>query len=242
MFLCSILRKNQMLLISIPKPCHENWNQMSPQDKGRFCQVCSKTVVDFTSLSVEQVQNYFVQRTGQKTCGRFRSDQLTNADNLLPRLLQSSIPFWKKFFAILLILFGNFLSGCHNNFNTGKIQVVPTVGEPEADYAVSETNSARIEPDTAVAIFMKGEIIGDAIPPEPLIQRIDITCENDSLTEPVFTGSIDTVVIEDSVAEAVDDPGIMKIEIIPDSTKQMFDQHGRPIPNPDAKETRKPWR
>ena len=34
--------------ITIPTPCHENWNEMTPNEMGRHCTVCSKTVKDFT--------------------------------------------------------------------------------------------------------------------------------------------------------------------------------------------------
>lgn len=30
--------------ISIPKPCNENWNEMTPDQQGAFCKVCSKVV------------------------------------------------------------------------------------------------------------------------------------------------------------------------------------------------------
>ena len=32
--------------ITIPKPCNKDWNSMSPNKKGRFCNSCSKTVID----------------------------------------------------------------------------------------------------------------------------------------------------------------------------------------------------
>ncbi|WP_452603321.1 hypothetical protein [Pontimicrobium sp. MEBiC06410] len=28
--------------LSIPKSCHENWDAMTPKDKGRHCKVCEK--------------------------------------------------------------------------------------------------------------------------------------------------------------------------------------------------------
>ncbi len=59
--------------LTIPKPCHENWEQMSPDEKGRFCSVCSKSVYDFTGFSDEEIGNF---NFDQKICGRFREDQL----------------------------------------------------------------------------------------------------------------------------------------------------------------------
>jgi hypothetical protein len=63
------------LYLQIPKPCHENWDVMTPVDKGRFCASCSKEVVDFSLLSDVEVLNFFKKSTGN-TCGRFSEDQL----------------------------------------------------------------------------------------------------------------------------------------------------------------------
>lgn len=60
--------------ITIPKPCHENWDNMTPNEKGKFCSVCSKTVHDFTSFSDEKLINTF--DSNKDICGRFRKDQL----------------------------------------------------------------------------------------------------------------------------------------------------------------------
>lgn len=60
--------------IKISKPCHENWNMMTPEEKGRFCSVCSRTVQDFTDFSDEELLNSM--NSDEKVCGRFREDQL----------------------------------------------------------------------------------------------------------------------------------------------------------------------
>lgn len=41
--------------ININKPCPINWESMSPVEKGRFCNICNKTVHDFTNLAEEDI-------------------------------------------------------------------------------------------------------------------------------------------------------------------------------------------
>lgn len=36
---------------TIPKVCQENWLQMSPDEKVRFCNLCQKNVFDFSDNS-----------------------------------------------------------------------------------------------------------------------------------------------------------------------------------------------
>lgn len=61
--------------LTIPTPCHENWNRMSPAEQGRFCAVCSKTVKDFTAAPDEEIVDAFSQNS-ENVCGRFKTSQL----------------------------------------------------------------------------------------------------------------------------------------------------------------------
>ncbi|MGE6397006.1 TonB-dependent receptor plug domain-containing protein [Chryseobacterium scophthalmum] len=62
--------------IILPKPCHEKWESMTQQEKGRFCAVCSKTVRDFTNNSDDEILDYFSDHSSQNICGNFYESQL----------------------------------------------------------------------------------------------------------------------------------------------------------------------
>lgn len=62
--------------LAIPTPCHENWNQFTPTEKGRFCGSCQKEVIDFTKWNDDQIKDYFIIKP-KSTCGRFAPRQLT---------------------------------------------------------------------------------------------------------------------------------------------------------------------
>ncbi|MBL1281493.1 MAG: T9SS type A sorting domain-containing protein [Fluviicola sp.] len=61
--------------IQISKPCSENWNEMSPNQKGAFCQKCSKSVYDFTKRSNEEIKSILLKLKGQEVCGRILTTQ-----------------------------------------------------------------------------------------------------------------------------------------------------------------------
>lgn len=55
--------------IEMNNPCSEDWNKMEPTERGRFCNSCQKTVIDFTHLTGQQIQDYFLQHPF-RGCGR----------------------------------------------------------------------------------------------------------------------------------------------------------------------------
>lgn len=61
--------------ITISKPCHEDWDAMTPHEKGRFCSVCTKPVQDFRESSDDEIRKAF-SGAPDGICGKFEKSQL----------------------------------------------------------------------------------------------------------------------------------------------------------------------
>lgn len=68
--------KTQHFTLSIPEPCSETWEQMTPCGTGKFCGSCQKTVIDFTDYSEAQIAAFFADKRGESVCGRFYAAQI----------------------------------------------------------------------------------------------------------------------------------------------------------------------
>tara|TARA_R110002049_G_scaffold65035_1_gene170911 strand:+ start:30583 stop:31479 length:897 start_codon:yes stop_codon:yes gene_type:complete len=101
--------------ISIPKPCHENWNEMTPKEKGRFCDSCSKTVIDFTKMNTYEIQDFINENKNNRICGHFKQTQLDSINlRIPPQVLMQRQSFHRIFLLALLIAMGTSLMNCTN--------------------------------------------------------------------------------------------------------------------------------
>ena len=64
------------LKLHIPESCQEEWQDMLPHSKGRYCLSCQKQVIDFTNMTDSQLVEFFKNKK-ENICGRFYSDQLS---------------------------------------------------------------------------------------------------------------------------------------------------------------------
>lgn len=90
----------QPLLISIPNPCSQKWEEMTPCNDGRFCGHCKNIVVDFTMWNDTQVFNYYQQHQGEHFCGRYLTSQLNRP--IIPAQPKSRL--YRMFIGLGLVL------------------------------------------------------------------------------------------------------------------------------------------
>jgi len=91
---------SRYLSLQIPTPCHENWDKMKPEEKGRFCDSCQKCVMDFTNYTDAQLAQFF-KKNKSDVCGRFREEQL-DTDIEIPK---KRIPWVRYFFQVTMPAF-----------------------------------------------------------------------------------------------------------------------------------------
>lgn len=64
------MKKTSTYRLNIEKPCEEQWDGMRKNDCGRFCQLCQKTVIDFTMMSDREIIQFIENHKDESICGR----------------------------------------------------------------------------------------------------------------------------------------------------------------------------
>jgi TonB family protein len=99
--------------VRIPEPCHEDWNKMTPKEKGRFCGSCDKIVVDFASMSTVELQQFLGENKNKKMCGHFKKAQLSVPPvEIVASQTSASLSPFRKFAIAAFFIFGLSLFSC----------------------------------------------------------------------------------------------------------------------------------
>ncbi|MFL5741250.1 MAG: T9SS type A sorting domain-containing protein [Flavisolibacter sp.] len=103
------------LRLSIPEPCHEDWEKMSQEEKGKYCASCKKTVIDFSQMSDRQLAEFF-KKPVTGVCGHFYHDQLDRTLDMPGKRL----PWLRYFFRFTWPAFVLMLKSCGDKTIMGK--------------------------------------------------------------------------------------------------------------------------
>jgi hypothetical protein len=125
--------------VKVGKPCTEDWNKMTPEDKGKFCSKCAKVVQDFRQSSREEISRFMTSSTGS-SCGRFYKHQLADIKQ------QPHWRFFRRFAFAVLLAFGSTLFTVNTALAQDKIDAWKTAFQIEkngvkeqCDYVIEGT-------------------------------------------------------------------------------------------------------
>jgi hypothetical protein len=181
--------------ISIPNPCHEDWSKMTSKEKGRFCQSCSKTVVDFTKKSKKEIQQYLSENYGKRVCGRIRREQLDTITLEIPEnTFYQKLSFQKLFLLALLFVMGTTLFSCQNSNGTKQtIQNVILIDSIEEVY-----ETGMLETDACNTKEFHIDSIQEIEEPEDIIEDVKNTNQSqDTIIYPEEIGEVEVEVLGD---------------------------------------------
>jgi hypothetical protein len=197
--------------ITIPKPCHEDWNKMAPNDNGRFCGSCSKNVVDFTNMMPDEIQAYFQQH--DNVCGRFKNSQLNSLTIQIPnRVLYSQTNYHKIFLLALFIAMGTTLFSCFDkNGNKQKIDKVEVVTEPKPETDRITVGDVKYNPNDTLHI--------PPPPPPPKIDQVKFMKQPDHKKNKSCKPAYDSLIHMTSMGEIVIDTTKTNYKEISNKTK-----------------------
>ncbi len=162
---------NKFYSLAIPEPCNENWASMTPNEKGRFCNSCSKTIIDFTQMNTKEVQEYIHKNNEQRICGHIRQDQLDAINLKIPeRIFHKKISFHKAFLLALLLTMGTTLLSCTSgNGKLKKINSVEVVCSINNEVLLSK-DSIEDNPENTVLTEIKGALEIDSTKTQEIIE------------------------------------------------------------------------
>jgi hypothetical protein len=90
---------NHKIKITLPKPCHQKWEEMTVIDKERFCNSCQNIVIDFTKATDREIFQFL--NKNEIHCGRFLNHQLNRELKIQKERKSYRILWFTLFFSIL---------------------------------------------------------------------------------------------------------------------------------------------
>lgn len=144
-----------MKTFGIQTPCTEDWNGMTPSEKGAFCQKCAKHVLDFSTKSVHEIKSTLLELSDQSLCVRMttsQEDQL-NAEFKAWLSYKKSNP-QHLFITALLIVFGLSLFSCEDEKDQRSIESVRQIA-----YHIAADQTTKMDHTVNTSMFITPEIL-----------------------------------------------------------------------------------
>ncbi len=182
--------KNKIL--KLDNPCNEKWENMKPNERGSYCDLCSKNVIDFTELNQIEISK-IMKKSGDKICARLTHSQLNAPLLNLENNFELSFPKSKVAAGIILatsLTLGQTLQAENHNLKTEFVQNSDSVLNSKTE----KSNLRTSEPKFKDTTIFKGKVTSkDSIKP---LENVKITFVTSQKLLTTYTSKDGTFSIE----------------------------------------------
>lgn len=209
----------------IQEPCNENWANMTPTQKGAFCQQCTKQVIDFTNKSTDYIKSTLLKNKGESLCGRMTIDQEIDLQNNFVLWQQTSHQRMRRIslFAFILV-FGLSIVSCADEQDKQTIQqlhhstmkMIENESTSEINY-INAGNSDEILIEKVSKL--EGKSIDEIVQEESVIEK-DVNLEEIQIIQEHQYITMGIMVI----------PNRYEVEYLEETTSTRYDENGIAIP------------
>ena len=149
--------------LKLDKACNEHWDKMAPNKDGRFCELCAKTVIDFTHLSPEDMHRKIKASNGT-ICAKLTKTQLATPILDGEKLKDYKLPYSKVAAGVMLVAALQSVQSCKENPESPQTEYVASDRSNRPDQLRQKTEPRTVKKETTT---FKGQIFSkDSLPLE----------------------------------------------------------------------------
>lgn len=196
--------KNKIL--KLDNPCNEKWENMKPNERGSYCDLCSKNVIDFTKLNEIEISE-IMKKSGNRICARLTHSQLNSP--LLNLENNFDLNFPKSKVAAGLILATSLTIGqtSHAENSMVKTEFVQN-SDSKLDTTEEKSNSKPNEPKLNDTIVFNGQITSEDL--KKPVENAKITLVTSQKILNAYTSTDGTFSIEIPTS-LIDDDNVIRV-------------------------------
>jgi protein TonB len=200
--------------VTIKEPCLENWDKMKVGIDSRHCDLCNKSVIDFTQKNRAEIITYLLDRSNERVCGRMNGNEFEMKEADIPVLMDvlRAPKYRSNAFMILAIVCSSVFSSCDILSDDDAVKKNAKVGVQEVNklkencITVGMINSDELpnKKDTLPQMISneapkKDKSIRFIPPPPPIpeldhifdLEEIDNLTVGEPVIEPIYVGQVD---------------------------------------------------
>lgn len=170
--------KNSRLRITIENPCNKiDWTSMSDYERGKFCSICSRGVVDFSKMTDGEIVNY-LNRSEEAICARLNKSQMSR---VLEINKPNKINHWNKIAATFALMTFTTVASANNVLDNG-LKMELSINESIED---KKKYIVKNQSNDSIPKIIKGKVIEEGwdhpVQTTVFVMGTKIKVETDSL-------------------------------------------------------------